>query len=62
MQKLTRFIGGCLFGGALLAAGVAVTPASVAAQTEIVLVCSGDNCCTVNSQTGDIIDCKKVRP
>ncbi len=62
MQKLTRLIGGCLFGGALLAAGVAFTPAPAEAQGDIVLVCNGDACCTVDTETGNIIDCKKIRP
>lgn len=61
MRKLARFAGGCLFGSAFLALATLV-PSPAAAQTEIVLVCSGDNCCTVNSSNGEIIDCKKVRP
>ena len=57
MRKLIRFLGGCLFGAALLAA----FPAPSHAQTKIVLVCTATACCTVDEATGQIIDCRAIR-
>ncbi|HET7461917.1 MAG TPA: hypothetical protein VFJ82_11745 [Longimicrobium sp.] len=60
MRKLTRFISGCLFGGALLTAAVAAAPAPAAAQRQLVLTCTESVCCTIDSQTGEIISCKRI--
>jgi hypothetical protein len=60
MHKLTRFISGCLFGGALLMAGIAATPAPAAAQRQLYLVCTETACCTVDAQTGDLVSCKRI--
>ena len=60
MHKATRFISGCLFGGALLMAGIAVTATPSAAQRQMYLTCTETVWCTIDAQTGDIISCKRI--
>ncbi len=63
MARLIRFTSGCLFGGALLFSGSTLVAKPAVAQSvePIVLVCTDTACCTVNSDTGAIVDCKRIR-
>jgi hypothetical protein len=57
MNALKRFLSGGLLATAVVVVGSAFTPADLVAQQEIVLACTDTACCTVDSQTGKIIDC-----
>lgn len=60
MHKLMRFISGSMLGGALLMAGIALTPTPSAAQRELILACTENVCCTVDAQTGELVSCKRI--
>ena len=61
MRKLTRFLGGSLFGAALLTTGLAAFPAPAQAQGDVVLVCTATACCLVDLATNRLIDCVPIR-
>ncbi|HEX2202247.1 MAG TPA: hypothetical protein VHG91_03060 [Longimicrobium sp.] len=61
MQRLTRLLGGCLLGVALLVAGQFLAPGSTSAQTEIKLTCTSTTCCTYYANTGVLISCVPIK-